>query len=184
MRAKLYVAHSLIMKDKKLKDFKQTKIPVPPEVFSNEADIEESAKKAMKMIGEGWVSRQNQTGFFSGVSVRNLADSYNFLHFYLTVYGYQSDVVHGMNATEYFTNEDGRLQLNLGPSPDGIENVLFLATAHMAGTAQIFSKRLGLGFDRAINVVMQYLSKKSKSPTNKVTLEDVRDILNQFTPRH
>jgi hypothetical protein len=55
------------------------------------------------------------------------------------------------------------LRLNLGPNPDGIDTVMFIATALMVCTAEVVNERLGLGFDTELKKTVGHLKARGKS---------------------
>lgn len=146
MRAKMYLAHEAIKRNLKLKEWQKHGIPIPLEVIAAAPDIERVAKYAEKLIGQGWVARQDEKGSFSGLSVRDLAASYKLLPYYLVVYNKQSNIVHGANGSEYIDLAEG-LKLNLGPNPEDIDLVLFTSTTIMNCASDLMNRRFGFGFD-------------------------------------
>jgi Family of unknown function (DUF5677) len=165
MRAKLYAAFPAINRERRSKEYITEKIGDLDKMQANLPRIGKEAAKARRMIGGAWAERQKEHKGFAGVSVRDLADTYKLLPYYLTIYRQQSDIVHGANAIDYFETDalDSSLRLNLGPNPDGIDTVLFIATALMVGAAEILNERLGLGFDAELKRTVRYLKAQGKA---------------------
>jgi hypothetical protein len=164
MRAKLYVAFTVIQEERRHKEYVREGIN-SPEVSARLPKLQKAARKAKTMIGAGWADRQETSRGFAGVKIRHLADSYGLLEYYLTVYRYQSDIVHGTNALEYLDIEafDDSLRLNLSPNPNGIDTVLFTATTFMAGAADVLNRRLGLGFGQPVKEAMKHLLSRGRA---------------------
>lgn len=165
MRAKLYVAFACIQKERELDEYLRNGMHDTAAVLGDPDEIRRAAKKARKAIGSGWEKRQKDKKGYAGLSVRDLADSYGFLKYYLSIYRHQSHAVHGSDALLYFTSHEdgGDLKLNLGPAPTQIDTILFIGTTMTAGSIELLDKRLGLGFTSEIASTMKHLRDKSKT---------------------
>lgn len=161
-RAKLYVAFNCIEREKELDAYLNKGMHDTAAVLGDEKEIRDSAKAARRGIGSGWVKRQEKTTY-AGISIRDLADTYKLLPYYLSIYRHQSKGVHGMNAGLYFDGglAEGTFKLNLGPDSKRVNHALFIASAIMAGAIQLLDKRLGLGFAEEVDFTMRYLKVRS-----------------------
>ena len=159
MRALLYHAHDCIVAEEELDDFIKLGRKDLLDQLGNPAEIRKLAAKARKAIGPAWAQQQANAGTYSGVKIKHLASSYGLLDHYASIYRRQSKTVHGTDGADFFDVTNG-LKLDIGPSPDKIEAVLFLAASLMIGAIETLNGRLGLGFDDEVRQRLRNLKER------------------------
>lgn len=143
-RVLLYGAAAVFKQEKRYKEWNNR-----PELASclhlcgDPHKIAAQIAQARIAVGEKW-SKVLEKG--KGIlPVKDLADSLCVLSYYIMMYRYQSEVAHAGDGFMHIDFDDDGGRLDLGPSADGIDGLLQLATPVFLGCLVGIHNRLNFG---------------------------------------
>jgi len=157
-RTKLYLAHDATSTLKLLRGMAENGDIDKGEAASAIAIAETHEKESHGEIGPEWVKRQNGSDSYSGVRLRDLADSFGKQFIYHTFYRPACPGVHGADARKFAhvaENADGSLTFSMVSSPQGIAEALVLSSMAMLDVLDVANKRLGLGIGERLRDLVQ-----------------------------
>jgi hypothetical protein len=147
-RAMLYAARVAFEAEHRLKMLNaEPALRVHVEILVNPVAIAANATTARNAVGHLWWGLLKQG--YSGLKVKDLADSLGVAAYYGMIYGPQSEVAHAGDAFGHFDVSDdlSHCLLALAPAPDEIGPRLHLASLVFLGCVASLHNRLQLGPD-------------------------------------
>jgi len=159
-RTELYLAHYAFDLQRRVKGWKNVSgLKRLSRTWGDPAAIDRDAQQAELAVGPEWTHRLRSRRSFSGLSIRDLADSFGIVHYYASIYGHQSHLAHGADALSYLDlgDEPSKLSLALAPNTEAVGRILRLGSLLFTGCLDIASQRIGLGADKAVKAFIRDL---------------------------
>lgn len=164
-RSWLYLAHRAFEDERMITTFRKTpRLKRLAKHLGEYAAAQAFAQEAERRIGTHWAKRLKSQRNYAGVSIRDLACSLRVLHWYNSVYAFQSSVAHARDALNFVYLPGGNqrdLLLALSPDVGHVGKVLHVAVVLFLGALSIVNTRLKLGFDERVDVLLQRLKDRS-----------------------
>ncbi|MCZ6653991.1 MAG: DUF5677 domain-containing protein [Planctomycetota bacterium] len=158
-RTKMYFAHWTFEREKQLRQW--TKLPElqgASSVLGDPHDINSEAQHAESLIGSQWAKRLRDKGTYSGLTIKDLAQSFRVLHFYRSLYKHYCATGHAGDVARFVEprGENGST-IQMGPTDREVECSLEIGSRiYLAGIA-LLNDRLGVDFDYDIKQVEKRL---------------------------
>jgi hypothetical protein len=117
---------------------------------------EKHAKECADEIGPEWEERQKGSRTFTGVNIRDMAESLDQLFLYQVFYRPDSAGVHGTNATknvEPKDQPDGKITFSAKTSTKGVAEALVFSTLAFLEILIVVNERLGLGIGERLGAL-------------------------------
>jgi hypothetical protein len=164
MRRTLYLAHDLIGREKELDSYLQAGLTDLAKTLGDEKILRKMAANARRRIGPGWVERQKRSRKYSGVSISDLAQSYDLDRYYISLYKRHSRVVHALDGHDFIGSAKGnQLLIDLGPSSADIKQIMFFSTTFFGAAIELVNDRLGLGVGKEVRSLCKELKQRRKA---------------------
>jgi hypothetical protein len=157
-RTKLYLAYDATSTLKLLRGMAENGDIDKQEAASAIAIAQTHEKENHREIGPEWVKRQKGSDSYSGVRLRDLADSFGKAFIYHTFYRPACAGVHGADARKFADvgeNADGNLMFSTVSSPKGVAEALVLSSMAMLDVLDVANKRLGLDIGERLRDLAQ-----------------------------
>lgn len=116
-------------------------------------------------IGPEWVKRQSDRNSYSGLSVKDLADSVSMSFLYSMFYKPACSGVHGADARKFIDiaqREDGTLVFSATSGPKGVAEALVLSSLAMLDVLCVADARMGLGKKEDLTVLASKVGTMTK----------------------
>ncbi|MBX7106042.1 MAG: hypothetical protein K1X57_18310 [Gemmataceae bacterium] len=153
-RTRLYLAHDFASTLKTVKAMVEHGQIDPTDADACLAIAESQAKKSAGEIGPEWARRQKDGRSFSGVSVFDLADSFEMSFVYNYFYRPASARVHGTDARGHIhcaERGDGGIVFSASSSDKGVAESLAFASLLVLQIIVVTNQRFGFGFDEELS---------------------------------
>lgn len=144
----LYLAHLAFERERELDAYLRTPVLKQAVKFLGDAnEIRKTAAKAESKIGADWTRLLKDKKTYSGLSVRDLSQTFGLLPFYEAIYRVCSQHVHAVDATDFIVPVNGDrpgTEIDLTPGGKQVGGVLVLGTRVYLYECSTLNNRLGL----------------------------------------
>jgi uncharacterized protein DUF5677 len=146
-RARLYIANLAFEQERMLRHWRTTTGLRRVAARTTDASIRKRVIDAEAVIGPDWTERLKQSHSYSGLSIKDLADSLNLRTSHATFYRSASWSTHATDAEAFFSAE---LTLDIAPSPRGITGAAGAASVLLLRCIDLLNHRLRRGHDSEV----------------------------------
>jgi hypothetical protein len=143
-RARLYIANLAFEKERMLGQWLKTRGLRRTAKRASRLAIEERVRQAEAVIGADWTRRLKQTRSYSGLSIKDLAESLKLTTSYATFYRSASWPTHSTDADMIFSAES---TLDIAPSPRGVGEAATAASILLLRCIDVVNHGMRLGKD-------------------------------------
>lgn len=163
-RARLYFAFERVQLSKKINIYEQTAGLKGLSKRMNKIEIDKQMQTVERVVGKEWLNRLKRSKTYSGVSLKDLAQSLGLISAHQTAYYYMSKTAHAMDSSDYIhlDAQQGGLYIRLHDDLNSLGRIFGTADVLFFHSIDIYNRRFKLGLDRKLENMKAKLDFKER----------------------